>query len=112
MMKGVLYILTAYLAGEILSVLTGRLLPASVLGMLVLFAALRFGVVKASDVSAPARLILDNMILFFIPVGAGIMTTYAVIGAHFWAIVTSVLVSTALTMAVVGVLQQKLGKRR
>lgn len=110
-MKGLLYILTAYLIGEILSLATGRFMPASVLGMLVLFAALRFKAVRVSDVSVPARLILNHMILYFIPVGVGIMTTYAIVGAQFWAIITSVLVSTALTIVVVGVMQQKLGRK-
>lgn len=110
-MKGLLYILTAYLIGEILSLLTGRFMPASVLGMLVLFLALRFRAINISDVRVPARMILNHMILFFIPVGVGIMTTYALIGAQIWAIIVSVLASTALTIVVVGVMQQKLGKK-
>lgn len=110
-MKGLLYILVAYLVGEMLSMLTGRFMPASVLGMLVLFAALRLRVVKSSDVRVPARLILDNMILFFIPVGVGIMTTVSFVGIQFIAIVVSVVASTALTIFTVGLLQQKLGRK-
>lgn len=110
-MKGLLYILVSYLIGEMLSVLMGRFMPASVLGMLVLFLALRLKAVKMSDVRVPARLILNNMILFFIPIGVGIMTTVSFVGVQFVAIVVSVVVSTVLTLLTVGLIQQKFGKR-
>lgn len=111
-MKGLLYILTAYLIGEVLSILMGRFMPASVLGMLVLFAALRLRAVKTGDVRIASKLLLDNMMLFFVPVGVGLMTSYALIRDHLWAIIVSIVFSTFIVMIVVGRLQQRIGRKR
>lgn len=111
-MKGLFYLLAAYLAGEVLSVLTGRFMPASVFGMLVLFLALRLRAVKTADVRIPSKLLLDNMALFFVPAGVGLITAYALIRDHLWAILVALVVSTALVIVFVGRLQQRLNKKK
>lgn len=110
-MKGLFYILTAYLVGEILSILSGRFMPASVLGMLVLFVALRTKAIKTADVRIASKLLLDNMPLFFVPVGAGLMTAYALIQEHVWAILIAIVASTVLVIISVGLLQQKMKRK-
>ena len=90
----------------------GRFMPASVLGMLVLFAALRFRAVKMPDVRIASKLLLDNMMLFFVPVGVGLMTSYAIIREHLWAILASIVLSTVIVLVVVGRLQQRIGRKR
>lgn len=109
-MKGLFYILLAYLAGEGISMLTGGFLPGSVLGMVVLFAALKFRAVKAADVERVSTALLSNMLLFFVPVSVGLMVSYEVIGVHLWSIVVTLAVSTVLVVMVVGWLQQKQGR--
>ncbi len=111
-MKGLLYMLLAYLAGEILSVLTGRFMPASVLGMVVLFLALRFKAVKVSDIRVSSRLLLNNMTLFFVPAGAGLITVYGLIKEHLWGILSALTISTALVIVLVGMLQQSMNKKK
>ena len=110
-MKGFFYILCSYLAGEIISVLTGRFMPASVIGMVILFGLLQTRVIKASDVERPAGLLLDNMMLFFVPVAVGMMASFAIIKNHLPAIIISLLISTLLVIMTVGLIQQKLGRR-
>lgn len=110
-MKGLLYILASYLAGEVLSLLIGGFMPGSVLGMLVLFTLLRTKVIHTRQIRLVSRTLLDNMMLFFVPVGVGVVTSYALIRTHIWAIIISLLLSTAIVIAVVGLCQQKLGKR-
>lgn len=111
-MKGLFYLLLAYLAGEMLSILTGRFMPASVLGMVVLFIALRFKAVKVSDIRVPSRLLLNNMILFFIPAGAGLITVYALIKEHLWGILAALTLSTVLVIVFVGMLQQSMNRKK
>lgn len=108
-MKGLFFILLAYLAGDLLAALLGGFLPGSVLGMLVLFAALRSRAVRAEEVAGIVNLLLDNMMLFFVPVGVGLMTTYSMIGSNLWAILVSLVVSTVLVIVVVGRVQQTAG---
>lgn len=95
-----------------MSMLMNGFMPASVLGMIVLFVALRTKAVKTVDIKLVSRALLDNMVLFFVPVGSGIMVSYALIGQHFWAIVISLLISTVLVIVGVGVLQQKIGRKQ
>ncbi len=106
-MKGILYILCAYLIGEGLSLMIGRLIPGSVLGMVVLLAALQTKTIKAGDVEAPARWLLDNMLLFFVPISVGLMVSWDLIAGHAWATVTVIVTTTLLVMALVGWMQQK-----
>ena len=87
-------------------------MPGSVLGMVVLFAALKTGVVKADDIKGVATMLLDNMILFFVPIGVGLIATYKVIGPNMLVIVATLVVTTLLVIAVVGWMQQKTGGKR
>ncbi len=111
-MKGIFYLLVSYLLGEALSRVIGGFMPGSVLGMVVLFAALKTGVVKADDIKGVATMLLDNMILFFVPIGVGLIATYKVIGPNMLVIVATLVVTTLLVIAVVGWMQQKTGGKR
>ena len=108
-MKGLFFILLAYLVGDLLAALMGGFVPGSVLGMIVLFVALKTRVVRAEDMTGIVNLLLDNMMLFFVPVGVGLMTTYSMIGGNIWAILVSLVVSTVLVIVVVGWVQQTAG---
>lgn len=110
-MKGLIYILLAYLLGEIISIVMNRFLSSSVLGMIILFVALRCRAVKQDDIKVPAKFLLNNMILFFIPVAVGLMSVYVRAMDYLWAILASVLLSTMIVIVVVGRIQQGLGRR-
>ncbi len=110
-MKGLLYILVFYAAGELLSRLTGGIVSGGVIGMVLLFAALACGAVKAERVREAAHILLSNMSLFFVPLGVGIIASYDLVAANLWSIVVAAAVSTLLVIAVVGIVQQKMGRR-
>lgn len=65
MLPGIFIILLFYAAGEFIGTLTGGLIPGSVIGMILLFAALCGKVVKPETVRPVARFLTDNMGLFF-----------------------------------------------
>lgn len=65
MVPGIFIILLFYAAGEFIGTLTGGLIPGSVIGMILLFAALCGKVVKPETVRPVARFLTDNMGLFF-----------------------------------------------
>lgn len=110
-MIGLLYILVFYAAGELLSRLTGGMVSGGVIGMVLLFAALTCGAVKAERVRDVSRMLLGSMSLFFIPLGVGIIAAYDLVAANLWSIVVAAAVSTLLVIAVVGIVQQKIGRR-
>ena len=59
-----------------------------------------------------SKLLTDNMGLFFLPAGVGLMTSIGVI-SHYWAVILiSCVVSTILVIATVALVQQKFEKRK
>ena len=79
MLPGICIILLFYAFGECIALLTGRLIPGSVIGMILLFAALCGKVVKPETVRPVARFLTDNMGLFFLPAGVGIVNDMALL---------------------------------
>lgn len=110
-MIGLFYLLLFYFLGECIARLTGNFVPGSVIGMVLLFAALYFKIIRKEDVRGAATFLLDNILLFFIPVCVGLMTSWPLISEHWLAILVSCVLSTLLIIAVVGHLQQWLEKR-
>ena len=78
-MQGIVWILFFYLLGCVVSALTGNFIPGSVVGMLLLFGALSAGWLRPWRMKRAAGFLLDNMMLFFIPVGVGLITSYTLL---------------------------------
>lgn len=110
-MIGLFYLLFFYFAGNCVSSLVGNFIPGSVIGMMLLFVALCLRIVKPDDLREICHFLLNNIVLFFIPVGVGLMASYHLISEHIWAIVVSSVVSTLLIIAGVGWLQQYLERK-
>lgn len=105
---GVVLILACYYAGKLLSILIDGFVSPSVSGMLLLFMILKSGVVKREWVEGASSLLLDNMMLFFIPVTAGVaLVQFSSLREEFAAIVLAVVVSSFIVLWVVGAIVQK-----
>lgn len=111
-MAGIFILLFFYFAGTLLSAVIGNFIPGSVLGMLLLFVSLTLKIIKPAQIRSAALFFLDNMMLFFIPIGVGLVTSYALIGKYLAAIVVASAISTILVIAVVGLLTQKMVKKQ
>lgn len=112
MLLQVFYILFFFFAGECISHFIHGFIPGSVIGMVLLFLALAFKVVKPCHVNKISKLLTDNMGLFFLPAGVGLMTSIGVI-SHYWAVILiSCVVSTILVIATVALVQQNFEKRK
>lgn len=83
-------------------------IPGSVVGMVLLTAALRSGVVSSGVVRDAAGLLLRHMGLLFVPAGAGVMRYTGLLRAEWPAIVGAGVVSTLAVMAVVGLVSERL----
>ncbi|MCD7963943.1 MAG: CidA/LrgA family protein [Rikenellaceae bacterium] len=66
----------------------------------------------SKEVKKTVSFFLDNMILFFVPAGVGIITSYDILGKHIWAILAACTISTVLVVASVGLLFQFLDKKK
>jgi holin-like protein len=107
-------LLSCQLLGEIIARLAGLPVPGPVIGMMLLVAALAWH----GEVPAPLRAtgleLLRHLSLLFVPAGTGIMLHFHRIAAEWLPILASLLVSTALTIAVTAIvfrLVARLGER-
>lgn len=110
MLTQIFYILFFYFTGEFISYCINGFIPGSVIGMVLLFVALAFKWVKPGKVQKISTLLTDNMGLFFLPAGVGLMTSLAILTQYWLFILITSVVSTVLVIATVALLQQKLGK--
>ena len=101
-----------YLLGCFVAALIGNFVPGSVIGMILLFCALSLKWVRPGHVKKVSMFLLDNMMLFFIPVGVGLITSYTLLSRYMLAIIVASLVSTVLVIAVVGLVEQKLESKK
>ena len=104
------YILFFYFTGEFISYFIDGFIPGSVIGMVLLFLALAFKVVKPNKVKKLSTLLTVNLGLFFLPAGVGLMNWLGIFSQYWVVIVTASVVSTILVIASVALIQQKLGK--
>lgn len=91
-----------YALGEAVSVFVGHFVPGSVIGMVLLFAALCVGWVKAESIRAVASFLTGNMALLFIPTFMGIIDTWGLISLNWLGWLAVVLLTTVAVMAASG----------
>lgn len=111
MIKGIFYIFLFLFLGETASYLLDKAIPGSVIGMVFLFMALKFKLIKAEDVRGVAYWLTKNMALFFVPASIGIMSAWHLISAHWLALTVVAVITTILVIIVVGLIQEHAGKK-
>lgn len=112
MLPGIFIILPFYALGELLSWLMGSFIPGSVLGMVLLFVSLCLKLVKADIVRPVARFLTDNMGLFFLPAGVGIINAMDILSQYWQAVLTACTVSTLAVIITVACIQERLEKTK
>jgi holin-like protein len=102
-LRGFAIIFAAYLLGMLLHRL-GVPIPGGVLGLLLFFLAMSFGLIQLSWVERAAGLLLRHMVLLFVPLTVGLMEMGHVISSHALPIVASLLVSWLAVLLTTGFL--------
>jgi holin-like protein len=87
-------------AGELLAFFLPVRLPAGVLGLLLVIAALTLGWIKPRHLGATADFISANMGFFFLPLAVTILQNYEAIRPLLFPLVIICLASTLITFAV------------
>ena len=111
-MNGLFLILVFYLLGCVVSSMIGNVVPGSVIGMVLLFGALSLRWVRPGAVGRASRFLLDNMMLFFLPVGVGLVASYTLLSRYMLPIMVASLISTVLVIVVVGWAEQRLERHK
>ena len=100
-------VLFAFLAlGELVVMATGIPVPSSIIGMLLLAAGLKAGVVKLSQVEKMANFLVHNLGFFFVPAGIGLMSCFGIIRGGLLPIIGASVVSTVIIIVVTGRVHQ------
>lgn len=87
-------------------------IPEAVYGMIYLFLALNFKLIKPSQIEKTCDGILQALTLLFIPVGVGIMASYDIIKGKILILIVITVIGTFLTMGVTGRIIQFVQRRR
>lgn len=92
--------------GEFFNYLLPLPVPASIYGMLLLFVCLQTGIIKLSQIEETADLLLNVMPIFFISPTVSLMSSISVMKDSLLAVFLISIISTAVVMAVTGVVSQ------
>ncbi len=113
LIKQLFWIFLFSLLGEFLSsaIASFVAIPGSVLGMVLLFFALHFKWLKIEQVDEVGTWLTDNMAIFFVPAGVGLMTNFDVLAEWWLQLLIIMLVTVALMMWFVGQIVQWVQKR-
>lgn len=99
-LEGFIILLFMQSLGTFLSNYFKLILPGNLTGLLLLFLALMFKIIRLEQVETAAGLLLDNMMALFIPLNVGVITILPRLKQEWVAIITSILASTIIVMVV------------
>ncbi len=110
MLRAITAILACQLAGEAVVVSTGLPFPGPVIGMVILFAALFLRGTIGTELERVGDALLSNLSLLFVPAGVGVITNFGPLQADIVPLATALVVPTALTIAVTGLVMKWLDR--
>lgn len=100
-------VLFAFLAlGELVVYVTHVPVPSSIIGMLLLTAALKLRIVRVFWVDKISDFLVKNLGFFFVPAGVGLMRCLGLIADEWLPIIGASVVSTILIITVTGWVHQ------
>ena len=97
-------------AGELCHNFLPLPIPASVYGLLLLLAALKFGLVKLESVRTAALFLIGIFPLLFVPAAAGVMDLWEELHAMLLPVLVALVPVTFLVMATAGRVTQRFAK--
>ncbi|SFB85457.1 holin-like protein [Zunongwangia mangrovi] len=111
MLKSLIYIFCFLFLGELIHYFFNIPIAGNIIGMLLIFLALFFKMIKLEDVKPASDFLVKYLVVFFIPYGVGLMV-YANLIAEYWIPVSvAVILSTLLSLYATGAIYQKLDKK-
>ncbi len=111
MLRGLAVLLVFQLAGEVLTHLFALPLPGPVVGMVLLLLALELRLPGRDGLHAASGGLLAFLSLLFVPAGVGIVRHAPRLVAESLALMASLVLSTAATLAVTGWIAARLLRR-
>ena len=110
-LAGATWLLLFQCAGEVVSHLLGLPVPGPVVGMLLLFIALRARNRVPDSIAMAADALAKHLSLLFVPAGVGVMMYFERLAGEWLPIVVALLVSTTVAMAAAALTFAALARR-
>lgn len=79
--------------------------------MVLLFISLHFKWLKLNQVEEVGNWLTDNMAIFFVPAGVGLMTNFGILGDVWWQLLLTIIITTTLMLGFVGLVVQFMKRR-
>lgn len=112
LLRGLTWLVVFQLLGTVLNVLFLHMLPGPIIGLVLLLAYLIWQGEVAESISVASSSLLRYLPLLLVPAAVGVMVYAKAIGADFWAVGGSLVLSVLLSMLFAGWLMQKLIDRQ
>ncbi|WP_223266422.1 CidA/LrgA family protein [Gelidibacter gilvus] len=96
--------------GELIKYFIEIPIPGNILGMVLIFIALKLKLIKLEWVKPASDTLLNYLVLFFIPFGVGLMSYFDFINLYWVILCVAAGLSTLITLYVTALIQQKLEK--
>ena len=97
--------------GEILNHIIPLPIPASIYGIVLLFAALETKIIKLKDIEKTGQFLIDIMPIMFIPAAVGLLESWDIVKSSILEYLAVMAVSTVIVMAVAGIVTQFIIKK-
>ncbi|MDU1412653.1 MAG: CidA/LrgA family protein [Clostridium sp.] len=88
--------------GEILKYIIPLPIPASIYGLIIMFACLKHNIVKLDKVKETSNLLIEIMPLMFIPAAVGILNSWGVLKSIWIPLIVITILTTIVVMIVTG----------
>lgn len=117
-LKQFFLILVFTFLGEGLKFMIPLSVPASIYGLLLLFLALKLGILKLEQVKEAADFLIEIMPVMFIPAAVGLIDSWGILKPIFTPVIVITVVTTVIVMVVSGhttqwiIRQQKKNKKK
>lgn len=112
MIAALTVLLLCQLVGEVAVQATGIPVPGPVIGMLLLFIALRWRESLPDTLRTTAETLLSHLSLLFIPAGVGIIQHGALLVSEWPALLAAIIVGTLITVAVTALAMHLMMRRQ
>lgn len=112
LIMGMSILLACQFLGELLARGLTLPIPGPVIGMVILLAGLMIRGKVPDSLRLTGEGLLRYLTLLFVPAGVGLMVHFRLIGMDVWAILVTLVVSTALTLVATVWVLDRLNRRR
>ncbi|AGF59382.1 MULTISPECIES: CidA/LrgA family protein [Clostridium] len=99
-LKQLMIILMAYFLGVILQSVFNLPIPGTVIGLIILFLGLSFGIVKMEMIEDICDVLISHMSFLFVPAGVGLITSLDILKSNAISFSVIILISTVVVWVV------------